>query len=109
MMKQLSDSDYDLSMRLSPRAKSPRGKVDPESLRSLLIHRLSDTYKAVLRRSLRVDLGSTTSVYCEPCKRWSTANAEGATGTGFTCPSCDRRFRVELIIYEEITAGGDDA
>jgi hypothetical protein len=91
-MANLSPEDYHLSMAISP-----RGKIDPGELRSLLIHRLSDTDKAVLRRPLRQ---SGFGIYCEPCSRWTKIGDEAPQE--FTCFGCDTLYRVEFAIYEAI-------
>lgn len=89
----MKDEDYRLSMRVSP-----RGKIDSAELRQLLINRLSDTDKAVLRRSLRKNnLGA----YCEFCERWTARDLDDVPDV-FQCSGCERRFRIELVVYEEI-------
>lgn len=100
MTKLLNDGDWKLSMRLSR-----RGRLNSDALRSLLIHRLSDTPKAVVRRSLRHELHNSLSVFCEACERWVSL-PEGAITSEFGCTLCDRRFRVELVVYEQIKPDG---
>lgn len=89
----LDKDDYKMSMAISRRGKND----EPDELRSLLVHRLSDTAKAVIRRSLT--RGNTLSGFCEPCMRWTGRTAIDET---FRCPYCERRYRVELLIFEEI-------
>lgn len=87
----MRDEDYRLSMKISP-----RGRIPTDSLRQLLVNRLSDTYKAILRRPLR---GGGNSVYCEECDWWQKATGFPAT---WTCRRCNRSFRIEFAVYEEM-------
>lgn len=88
----LNPDDHRLSMRISPRSRNP----EPVGLRSLLVHRLTSTVKAVLRRPLR---GGEFGLYCEPCDKWiHTPEAPESV----CCQTCNRVYRVELVIYEEV-------
>ncbi len=84
-------------MRISPRA---RREEDNEGLRSLVIHRLSDTTKAVARIGLRSGL---VSLLCENCDTWT-----GAPGDEFpmrwTCTLCERVYEMEFAVLEEVNA-----
>ena len=88
----MNDVDFDLSMRISR-----RGKADSEELRSLLVHRLRDTKKAVLRASLRDDR---FSIYCEPCDKWTYAD-EVEWDEELDCPHCGRVYELEFSVYSE--------
>ena len=91
----MNPEDYRLSMRISP-----RGKIDSAILRQLLVNRLSDTYKAVLRRSLReLRHGKKLSVYCEECSHWTNVQAFPEE---WECPRCETAYRIEFAVYEEI-------
>lgn len=76
-------------------------RLDYDSLRSLLIRRLSDTPKAVMRRSPRDELQNPPGVFCEACNQWM-ALPEGPITSEFGCTLCYLKFRVELVIYEQI-------
>jgi hypothetical protein len=88
----VKDEDYRLSM-----AMSPRGRIPSDELRQLVVNRLSDTEKAVLRRSLSRDK---ISVFCEPCRRWTSAVND--VPDVYQCERCGRRYRIEFVVYEEI-------
>lgn len=94
----LDGDDYRLSMKVSL-----RGKVDAADLRSLLVNRLSDTEKVVMRRPLRQIGKPTMSAFCEPCDMW----VDGPRGfpEEWDCPKCGRTYRVETVIYEEVDPG----
>jgi hypothetical protein len=81
-------------MRLSPRAKRADAN---EGLRSLLVHRLRTTNKAVWRWSLR---GDSSSMFCEPCQRWAQLNDE--PDPTWKCVECGRRYEVEMVVYSEV-------
>jgi hypothetical protein len=99
---QMSKDDYHLSMRISRR---PRHETaGDESLRSLIVHRLSDTTKAVFRRSLR---RGNVSEYCESCDSWDKRHDEGLPEE-WRCRDCDRLFRLEFAVYEEILEEGEE-
>ena len=84
-----------LSMRISPRARRPE---DNEGLRSLIVHRLSDTTKAVARISLR---GGNVSVLCENCTQWMPI-PDDEFPTRWRCALCERVFEMEFAVLEEI-------
>lgn len=89
--------DYALSMGISP-----RGKIDSEDLRQLMVNRLTKTQKAALRRSLRGPdrkTGEPFGLYCEPCRSWWKRKDVPEIAV---CGKCGRRYRVELVVYEEI-------
>lgn len=90
----LDPDDFELSMKISRRA---RDDVGNQFLRSLLIHRLTTTLKAVLRRPLKP--GGGLGLYCEACDLWQSMVQ---VPTFAACAGCGRRYRVELVIYEEI-------
>lgn len=97
-MGQLDDRDYLLSMQLSPRARQAQ---DDEGLRSLLVHRLSDTDKLAVRRSLRTT-NRPFGMFCEPCGAWVAHDSASDMFEELRCPGCDRRFRIEMVIYEGV-------
>jgi PHP family Zn ribbon phosphoesterase len=86
-------------MRIAPRAKRT---VDNADLRTLLVHRLSDTEKAVARVSLRGEEGF--SLFCEPCMSWTSR--EDDMRMAWKCPRCGRVYMTEFIVLEEVN---DDA
>lgn len=67
-------------------------------MRSLLIHRLSDTDKAVARLSFRF---GTVSMHCEPCQEWMPAPDDDFQ-LRWTCPTCGRRYGMEFAVLEEL-------
>lgn len=91
-MAKMKDEDYKLSMTISP-----RGKINSAELRQLLINRLSDTYKAILRRSLRFQ--DNVSIYCEDCGKWTRVRDYPPL---WTCPECNTTYRMEFAVYEEM-------
>lgn len=93
----LSESDHKLSMQISPRR---RRHAEPEVLRTLMVHRLTNSEKLVLRRSLGSD---NVSGFCEPCGLWTLTMADDPEyGVELSCTDCRRRFRFEFAIYEEV-------
>lgn len=90
----LDPRDHQLSMRISPRA---RRQEDNRALRSLLVHRLTDGWKAVWRRSLADERRA--SLYCERCEEWFPHKAFPVE---WQCPSCEQWFRVEFAAYEAV-------
>lgn len=93
----MKPDDYELSTQVSP-----RGKIDSDWLRQLMVNRLTKTQKAVLRRSLRGPdrkTGEPFGLYCEPCKTWWKRLEVPEVAV---CGKCGRRYRVELVVYEEI-------
>jgi hypothetical protein len=92
----LHDADYRLSMAVSRRSADEHNK----SLRTLMLHRLRDRLKAVLRLPLAVNAGdpSRYGVYCEGCEHWTYTAVAAAD---FSCPRCDRHYVVECVIYTE--------
>lgn len=89
----LDDADYRLSGKISRRSPT---LPDPPGLRTLMVHRLSDSFKAILRRALH---SHEISVFCEACEKWT--HSKTLPGE-WHCTTCDRRYRVEFVIYEEI-------
>jgi hypothetical protein len=89
----LKDDDYQLSMKIAR-----RGKLDSPDLRSLIVNRLTDTLKVILRRPLS-DKARSYGVFCEHCQRWNNATE---VPEELTCDGCNRRFRIETVIYAEI-------
>lgn len=93
----LNKPDHKLSMLISPRARRATHNLD---LRTLLVHRLVDSYKAVLRRSnTRQDR---VAILCEPCEKWVPANGRADLPSEWECPHCARTFRIECAIYGEV-------
>lgn len=89
----MGEDDYRLSMAVSRRPRTPR--PDEADLRALLIHRLTDTTKAVGRISLR---DGAISVFCEGCHRWVRVEEFPLE---WDCP-CGRSYATELVVLEEI-------
>lgn len=91
----LEPDDYDLSMRVS--RKNSDGADN--GLRSLLIHRLTITMKAIGRRPTKAP--RRPRMYCEACQRWYALD-------GFPevtqCEGCQAYYRAELVVYEQIDA-----
>lgn len=100
----LDDGDWKLSMRVSPRAKRA---VHDVGLRSLLVHRFSDTLKLILRRSLRADQ---VGWFCEGCDAWvhNDTVPPDVFANRLRCPRCARTYRLEFAVYEEIDPGEDE-
>lgn len=96
----LSGRDYRLSMRISPR---PRGGRREDSLRSLMVNRLRDTTKMVLRISLRQDLATADAakyqIHCETCDEWFNL---GAWAEEIVCPNCQQVYAVEFAVFSAI-------
>jgi hypothetical protein len=87
--------DHKLSMRISPRSRDAERN---DGLRSLLVHRLTEGAKAVWRRALGNE--EHTSLYCEPCEKWTVVNTDPPTI--WQCSHCDREYRIEFAVYEEL-------
>jgi len=89
----LEEEDYDLSMRIAqPSRKASRN----QGLRSLLVHRLADTVKAVLRLPLS---GGVFGVYCETCDKWHSVKTPP---WNWKCPDCGLMFTMEFAVYKEV-------
>jgi hypothetical protein len=88
--------DWRLSMRISPRRRNEELTED-DNLRSLLVHRLRDGDKAVMRVPLSrsLDGGGKASILCEPCNRWVTTNGDGNL---FEC-DCGRVYQMEFAVF----------
>lgn len=91
----LEPRDFSLSMKISRR---PKGQDDPEGLRSLLVHRLTDGVKLIWRRSLQRE--NRSSIYCERCNSWK--NVGEAIPLEWDCLECGTSYRAEFISYEEL-------
>lgn len=96
-MQRMDKRDYDLSMAISPKA---RRAEDNEGLRSLLVHRLMDGWKAIARRAIKDE--DRVMVYCEHCRHWSPVRTPDAIPTQWECGSCNRLYRMEFATYEEV-------
>lgn len=97
----LRGRDYQLSMRVSPRA---RNDFENDGLRSLLVHRLRDAAKAVARISLKRDLATADTadaynVHCEPCDAWFVLRKWGEE---VVHEKCGRVYVLEMAIFSEI-------
>ena len=99
----LSDADWQLSMHTSRR----RREGEPEGLRSLLVHRLRRSAKAVMRMRLSNNLATSRDygVRCEPCKKW--VNTEGA-GEEFRCPHCGGLYILEYAVFSRVETGTEE-
>jgi hypothetical protein len=89
----LSPEDYQLSMRVSRPARRPE---DNQGLRSMIVHRLLEGPKAVLRFALRT---GQASVHCEPCGVWTSVDDVLDV---WQCPRCLREYEAEFVIYSEV-------
>jgi hypothetical protein len=96
----LSEQDWSLSMKISPRRRDGR-EIHP--LRSLLLHRLTDDLKAVWRLPLGGRSGP--SVFCESCQAWF---APGFVLDEVTCPGCDQLYELEFAIFRAVDSGTDE-
>jgi hypothetical protein len=105
-MKPLSERDYQLSMRTSPR--SPREERN-EGLRSLLVHRLRDAAKAVVRLPNRTNIATADSghytVHCEPCSRWFPLPDWGEE---IKSPCCGQVYVLELAVFSALPDPADE-
>lgn len=101
-MTQLDEQDWKLSMKTSYRALADEQN---QGLRTLLVHRLTSTLKAISRLSLRTNI---CSVFCEACQRWVRVRSEKAFLVEWTCPSCHRLYQMEYAVYEEVEQDGED-
>jgi hypothetical protein len=94
----LRPEDYQLSMRVSARAKDDR-----PDLRTLLIHRLRPAPKAILRLSNSRDLATADmdryGAYCEPCREW-TRRPDWADD--WECPLCGTLYRIEFAVFSAV-------
>lgn len=90
----LSDDDFRLSMRTSPKPRVERFA----GLRSLIVHRLHNSLKGIYRIGLRAE---NQSMHCEPCGRWHPLD-DGPPPVEWTCPSCRRTYAMEYGIYAEV-------
>lgn len=94
----LNPLDWRLSMAISPRR---RGEIEQDDgMRSLLVHRLRDGDKAVMRVPMSQKLTDEdrdvkASILCEPCNRWTTARGDGDL---FDC-NCGRVYRIEFAVF----------
>lgn len=89
----LEPDDYELSRKVSRRPRAD----DTEQLRSLLVHRLTVTMKAVMRRPLQPP--RRVSMYCEECDKWFDS---GAFPEVTQCPGCSNVYRLEFAVYEQV-------
>ena len=100
-MSTFREADHKLSMRISPRARD--GKEPQRDMRSLLVHRLRQTPKAVLRLSNSRDLGTAVagdySMYCEPCGRFFPSPD---WDDDWICPQCERYYVTEMVIMSAV-------
>lgn len=97
----LNERDYQLSMAVSRRRRN--GRPEPEGMRDMLIHRLRDGAKMVLRLPMSRNLDRAEpqdyGVYCEPCGTW--AQIEG-NGTRIEC-ECGRVYKLEFAVYAVVS------
>jgi hypothetical protein len=87
-------------MRLSPRARDD-GRND--GLRSLLVHRLRDGLKAVVRLPNKVNIATADSghynVHCEPCGEWFVLREWGEE---VQHAKCGRVYALEVAVFSLI-------
>lgn len=94
-MSNIDPIDWKLSMAVS---KRPRNRDDDVPMRSLLVHRLREGSKAVLRLPLSRPLARAAyNVFCEPCGRWTKDVGEG--GDEYACPDCGRIYVMEFAVF----------
>lgn len=92
----MSQADYDLSMGISRRSR----RSNERKTRTLLVHRLREGAKAVLRMPLKKSLTSPEyNIYCEPCREWMGLER---TGEQFTCPGCERVYILEFAVFAQL-------
>ncbi|QDN94916.1 hypothetical protein FNV58_00890 (plasmid) [Streptomyces sp. RLB1-9] len=102
-MKPLSEPDYQLSMRTSPRARADERN---QGLRSLLVHRLRDAAKAVVRLPNRTSIATAHSgrytVHCETDNIWFGLPDWGEE---IECPGeCGQIFALEFAVFSAVPA-----
>jgi hypothetical protein len=90
----LSEDDYALSMTTSRR---PKKSEDAVVLRSLLVHRLRDTFKAVFRLGRK---HGRPAMFCEYCGRWTSL--QGPPPHEWRCLFCGHRYAIEYAVYGEV-------
>lgn len=98
MEQELSPEDQILGAAISRPARYPEDNL---GLRSLLVHRLTGTTKAVARIGLRNDR---ISVFCEGCGVWTPVEEFPLE---FDC-NCGRSFTTEFVVMEEIDPDEDE-
>ncbi|GAA3087540.1 hypothetical protein GCM10020000_87970 [Streptomyces olivoverticillatus] len=102
-MPLLTRRDFKLSTVISPKPKE-----GDQTLRGLLVHRLRDAHKAVLRVPLKANLATARrkdySVHCEPCGKWF---ALPEWGEEVECPKCKRLFALEFAVFSVIANTND--
>lgn len=97
----LDSRDFRLSMRIGRRRRDGR---EVHALRSLLVHRLRDGAKAVLRLPLAKSLASSAyGILCEPCNTWMQVKEMGEE---FPCPQCGRVFALEFAVFSVVPGTG---
>ncbi|MFD8650670.1 hypothetical protein [Streptomyces mirabilis] len=99
----LSPRDYHHSMKLSPRSK---GRDREDGLRSLLVHRLRDAAKAVLRLPLTDNIATAEDaqrykIHCEPCGKWFPLNGWAEE---LQCPHCSQLYVIEFAVFSAVPA-----
>lgn len=96
----MDDDDYALSKRISQRSKND----DPDNpLRQLLVHRLTVSFKAVIRRPLKPrPHDKNLGLFCEQCDQWHRIDG---FPTITQCPGCNSLYRLETAIYEHVELG----
>lgn len=96
----LTSRDYQLSMLTSKRPRGGASSRD-EGLRSLLVHRLRNASKAILRIPLKRNLATAEdaanySVYCEPCDEWFVLDGWAEE---VRHDKCKRLYVVEYAVF----------
>jgi hypothetical protein len=105
----LDPRDHKLSMKVSPRAKEENRN---EGLRTLILNRLRDAEKAVLRLPLKrniatADEASAYNVHCEPCDIWFRLPDWGEE---VRCPGkCKGLYVLESAVFSKVEEGGRDS
>lgn len=96
----ISRRDYQLSMRLSPRARSGESN---DGLRSLYVHRLRDALKAVVRLPNKTNIVTADAgrynVHCEPCGDWFVLREWGEE---MRHDKCGRVYALEMAVFSQI-------
>lgn len=104
----LDPRDYKLSMKVSPRAKEENRN---EGLRTLVLNRLRDAEKAVLRLPLKrniatADEASAYSAHCETCGEWFTLREWGEE---IRHDKCGQVYVLESAVFSKVEEGGRDS
>lgn len=93
----MDDDDYALSNKIARRPRSG----DPIPLRQLLLHRLTISFKFIVRRPMK-PRNEYMGAFCEQCDKWFSIDG---FPTITQCPGCNSLYRLETAIYEHVELG----